>query len=189
MAERAQCEQLTQQGKQCRRKAVAGSRFCGTHSRQQVSAPTTQVETRQDVFGELDRLGSLEERLAWVERVRRGEIKELRVNPKGASDGESGTIEVPTSTADKMRALKLAEELQDKIDKRDRNYVTREQFEHSCTQIALLVRDRMRTIPMRLYGQDVEKVQRLQREIDDVLADAADELERVLNDVLGEGAE
>lgn len=124
-------------------------------------------------------MGSLEERLTWLERVRRGEVCERKVNPRG------GTVEVATSVRDRILASKAADALRREMEERDRELVTREQFEAGCTSIALVVRDKLRSIAARIGGQDLALVKRIESEIDDALEDAAVELERQLEVVLG----
>lgn len=176
-----QCE-VEREGKRCLGRAWGDATQCeqcaNIANYREVAQRTTPLTT---AISDTAAQGSLEERLEWMERVRRGEIREQRL-----SGGSGKLVEIPLPMRDRIAAAKAAEDLRRELEERDTLYVSREQFEASCAAICLVVRDRMRSIAARLFGQDVGAVTRLNTEIDAALVDAGDEVERQLRSVLGD---
>lgn len=90
-------------GKRCQATAYAKTRFCWRHREELAVAreAASEFKERMDEFG----LGSTAERVAWLEKVRRGEIGETKITPRG------DVQELPASLSDRINATKVAEQL------------------------------------------------------------------------------
>lgn len=90
-------------GERCQATAYGNTRYCWRHRVELDDARERNAEFRERMteYG----LGSTEERVAWLEQVRRGEIGETKITPRGDIQ------ELPASLADRINATKAAEQL------------------------------------------------------------------------------
>lgn len=131
--------------------------------------------------------GSPESTLNWLERVRRGEVKEEKL-----SGGNSKPILVPASLRARTKAAVEAEKLRQFLDERERNYIPKHDVADALVTVGTLVRNRMQAVPSRLadevaIAEDTNEIRKiLARSIDDILRELGDAVEGELAELVGD---